>query len=213
MAVLAVLYFGAPAVLYALRSFLPLALIIPIALLLVTVRIVLVVRLTKSYHAHHTRPPSATQGFWRIGVREVLIGVACGGVLIGMALGVAWVGNRWFESASSIQSFLAQFGGWPVVLIPLTLVAYDEELFYRGLGFEIMRRYGASWASVIITTTLLFACAHIPYGLTTVFNALVGGALLAYCHYRWRRIHIVAIAHAVANIGVASLWWWSQSGT
>ena len=196
-------YFGLPAIVHALQTFMAIAYITLIAIVLIVLRMSLVIRQIES----HRTAAYASPHIWKLGIREVGLAGICGIVLIGMAISIAALGARWFESASLIQSFEVQSSNRIMLLAPLILVAYDEELFYRGLGFQLMQKYQVPGWIAILATALFFAISHIPYGIITITNALVGGILLSYCHYRVQRIHVVALAHALSNVGAALIWW------
>ena len=194
------LYFGLPVLLYALRPLLSIEYVLLIAIIAIALRMYIVIMAIVRGQKY------GTPQLWQIGRREIALACIYATILIGVALSSAAIANRWFKSSSFIQPLVFAPQYRIAVLPALVLVAYDEELFYRGWGFQYMQRYSAPGWLIIALSALGFAISHIVYGITALMNAVVGGLLLSYCYYQHQRIHIVALAHALANIGAVLLW-------
>jgi membrane protease YdiL (CAAX protease family) len=80
-------------------------------------------------------------------------------------------------------------------IIAATTVALTEELFFRGLGFTVLRLFGAGVA--VIGTSVLFALAHGV--LEGIPSLLVFAVALAWLRHRSGSIWPGAIAHGAYN--------------
>lgn len=77
-----------------------------------------------------------------------------------------------------------------------------EEIVFRGLIYNRMKKYYAIWTSVIVSA-LLFGAWH-----GNMVQALYGtcmGILLAYTYERFKDFKIPCIFHAIANISVYTI--------
>ena len=87
----------------------------------------------------------------------------------------------------------AQFAANAAVITMFVPVV--EELLFRGLGFSLLRRFGAGWAIGIVALT--FAGAH---GLVEAFPLFVAfGAGLAYIRERTGSVYPGIVLHAIFN--------------
>ncbi len=206
------LYLGLPALIYALRMLLPIEYVLPIAIGAIMLRMYIVIMVMVRQLAQGY----GSSQLWHIGSREIAWAAIYATILIGIALSSATIANSWFsgwfKGDSPIQLFAFSLQYRIAGLLALVLVAYDEELFYRGWGFQYMQKYSITGWSAIALSAVCFAISHIPYGATATMNALIGGLLLSYGYYQYQRIHAIALAHGLANVGAALLRWFGSYG-
>lgn len=123
-------------------------------------------------------------------------------------LGVAMVGNLAAMTATaalgsvgvySVQNTPDLSGGWLTVLLTLLgstlLPAVLEELLFRGVLLQPLRRYGDRLA--VVVSTLLFALCHPT--LPQFVNALVVGAVLGVFAVRTGSLRLPMLLHLVYN--------------
>jgi membrane protease YdiL (CAAX protease family) len=80
-----------------------------------------------------------------------------------------------------------------VLIVPLV-----EEVFYRGLLLQLLRRYTPTWCAVAITTAF-FGATHIGSGSGTAANACVLGAIFAWLVIRTGSLVSSLLCHATIN--------------
>jgi len=131
-------------------------------------------------------------------VRSCAIGLAGGGVLIGLALAGQLAGG----APALPPPFRADlFGAWAVATI---VVATGEEAVLRGVIFDRLIRGVGVWPAILITS-LAFALIHVPfYGWRVVPLDLGVGIWLAGLRLASGGILAPSIAHAVGDLAT---WW------
>jgi len=131
-------------------------------------------------------------------VRSCAIGLAGGGVLIGLALAGQLAGG----APALPPPFRADlFGAWAVATI---VVATGEEAVLRGVIFDRLIRGAGVWPAILITS-LAFALIHVPfYGWRIVPLDLGVGIWLAGLRLASGGILAPSIAHAVGDLAT---WW------
>jgi len=130
-----------------------------------------------------------------------------------LALGVG--GLAWFVSAMVAAALIAVFPGLiegdlqdrfqTLNQIPrgtltqnavlMLLVGIQEELLFRGLLLPYMRRLTNSWTIAIMVSTLIFALAHLPYGVIAVIQIEFLALAFALVYVWTRSLIAVAMAH------------------
>jgi len=77
-----------------------------------------------------------------------------------------------------------------------------EEMFFRGILFGFLRRWGA-WVAVG-GSTLLFVLAHAP-ARSVPLPQLVGGLLFAWAYEKEKNLLVPITIHALGNLAIFSL--------
>jgi membrane protease YdiL (CAAX protease family) len=138
-------------------------------------------------------------GFHPRSLRSALLWTAVG-ILAGAALG--WLGVQWQEFAAT-QGWLDQNArrphGWDMLLLLLLTVGLApvfEELLFRGLLFQALRRSVPELLAAV-WSALLFAVLHPVAGWPMVFLLGLGCALLVA---RSRFLPACMAMHAVYNL-------------
>ena len=100
--------------------------------------------------------------------------------------------EHWFERLNAAIGR----GGW-AILMTVVLAPVFEEMLFRGLILESMRRkWGASAA--IVVSAALFGLVHAPI-LPQMLNAFVMGVILGYIYVLTDSLLSVIVIHAVNN--------------
>jgi membrane protease YdiL (CAAX protease family) len=126
---------------------------------------------------------------------DLLVGLAGGAALVGLALAVRSPGP-WipFDPAGS-------FVPWALVTV---LVAAGEELVLRGALFDALDESGGTGVA-LVATSLAFALLHVPlYGWHVVPLDLGVGIFLGGLRLVTGGVAAPAIAHAIADLAT---WW------
>jgi membrane protease YdiL (CAAX protease family) len=123
----------------------------------------------------------------------------------------AWIaiyrifGTELLNAISSDAADRSPFTGPTTRLHLILLVAgslangFCEELVVRAYLFRRIGQLGGNGLAALLITTILFAGYHLYQGWAGVINALVCGLVFGVAYLIWRRLWIVAIAHAVAD--------------
>ncbi len=130
---------------------------------------------------------------WRIGVESTLVSLAIAALL-----------------SVVVQTPKREFLDWPMpaVFVLLVLIAPPvETLVFQAFPIFIVRTLKGSMGLQILVSTLVFAAAHFPEGITTGVSAGVIGGLyfaFAYAHWRatsrWQSFWITAGCHVIHNL-------------
>lgn len=81
-------------------------------------------------------------------------------------------------------------------------IAYREELFYRLYIVHALRDRGSGDLAAILVSTMLFAAGHAYQGPAGIVSGLLVGSALAVAASKGFRLHALALAHAVYDLGV-----------
>lgn len=92
-------------------------------------------------------------------------------------------------------------GLWPIVLT-VVLAPVLEEVFFRGLVLEQLRRRVPAWQAVL-ASAVFFGLVHMP-NLPQMVNAMVMATILGYLYVVSGSLMAVIVVHAVNN-GIAYL--------
>jgi membrane protease YdiL (CAAX protease family) len=76
-----------------------------------------------------------------------------------------------------------------------------EEIFYRGLLLQLLRRYTPTWLAVLVPTSL-FALTHIGSGISNVILAFAFGLVSSWLVIRSRSLLPSIVCHAAVNLSV-----------
>jgi uncharacterized protein len=148
----------------------------------------------------------------------VSIGLEFSGLLHGFRRGLLW--SLAFGVAALLSFFLLLILGvnaFRVILTPIPRNAQDcmlliliggiiapvaEEIFFRGVLYGFLRRWGV--ATALIITTLLFVLSH-PLDRGVPFAQIAGGLIFAVA-YEWEGNLLVPIMiHVLANLAIFTL--------
>ena len=75
-----------------------------------------------------------------------------------------------------------------------------EEIFFRGLIFGYLRRWGIPAA--ILISTALFAAFHLP---AVPVTQIVGGAVFAIAYHTGRSLMVPIVIHTLGNLAIFTL--------
>lgn len=128
-------------------------------------------------------------------VRQLIVGGVIGGILL-VACG-AFTGWRFFANGCSLYIVLSQL-----------LVAFAEELFFRGYLLEIMKDVARTSERAVIISAFLFGLWHYPIShniglvIITFFLGVIYGTLRTLFEKTEKEIGIVSlsIAHWLFNV-------------
>lgn len=128
-------------------------------------------------------------------VRQLIVGGVIGGILL-VVCG-AFTGWRFFTNGCSLYIFLSQL-----------LVAFAEELFFRGYLLEMMKVVAKTSEREVIVSALLFGLWHYPIShniglvIITFFLGAIYGTLRTLFEKTEKEIGIVSlsIAHWLFNV-------------
>lgn len=128
-------------------------------------------------------------------VRQLIVGGVIGGILL-VVCG-AFTGWRFFTNGCSLYIFLSQL-----------LVAFAEELFFRGYLLEMMKVVAKTSERAVIISALLFGLWHYPIShniglvIITFFQGAIYGTLRTLFEKTEKEIGIVSlsIAHWLFNV-------------
>jgi membrane protease YdiL (CAAX protease family) len=93
-----------------------------------------------------------------------------------------------------------------LILLTLSLclgTGYSEELFFRAVP-ALYTSFKINTPGLLLPL-LLFAAAHAYAGFKAMFAALLQGAVLSACYFRYKNIHLNALVHAFYNFSVLLL--------
>lgn len=144
--------------------------------------VIMIYKLTMKYLARRSTPELSGR---RAGIESVM-GVFAGTIfIVGSALLIAAMGGYSFQWANA-----ANAGSIILSSVEISLgAAIVEELVFRGLLFQAIRRWGGSWLALAVTS-LFFGVAHLGntgatfwsgFAITLEAGVLLGAAFL------WRR--------------------------
>ena len=128
-------------------------------------------------------------------VRQLIVGGVIGGILL-VACG-AFTGWRFFANGCSLYIVLSQL-----------LVAFAEELFFRGYLLEMMKDVARTSERAVIISAFLFGLWHYPIShniglvIITFFLGVIYGTLRTLFEKTEKEIGIVSlsIAHWLFNV-------------
>lgn len=128
-------------------------------------------------------------------VRQLIVGGVIGGILL-VVCG-AFTGWRFFTNGCSLYIFLSQL-----------LVAFAEELFFRGYLLEMMKDVARTSERAVIISAFLFGLWHYPIShniglvIITFFLGAIYGTLRTLFEKTEKEIGIVSlsIAHWLFNV-------------
>ncbi len=93
----------------------------------------------------------------------------------------------------------------PLVFITAVTIGYSEELFFRSYLLTEIIEYTGSRRSSIIAVSLLFSIGHIYQGAGGFLSSFIIGIYFSHLFLKRRRIHSIAIGHALYNFSVLVL--------
>jgi membrane protease YdiL (CAAX protease family) len=87
---------------------------------------------------------------------------------------------------------------WALALKALLFMPLLEEVFYRGLVLQLLRRYVPAWIAVLVTSSF-FGLTHISNGWENVFSAFVLGCVFATLVVHTRSLFASIVCHFFVN--------------
>lgn len=95
---------------------------------------------------------------------------------------------------------------WPQMVLFLIvggiLAPITEEIFFRGIVYGFLRRWGAAIA--VVSSTLIFVIAH-PTGSSIPVTQLVGGIVFAAAYEIEQNLVVPITIHCLGNLAIFSL--------
>ena len=146
---------------------------------------------------------------FRCGGRDLVIGVMAGlGGLLAAAL-LAWVtsliAGTFTSAGGEIAEQIGAGGNRFAVVVFAVLVGIGapivEEIAFRGLVFDALRKRGVGAVWTIVITTVAFAAIHLEP--TRIFVLLGIGALLGVLRWRTGALGAGIVTHAMINVPAA----------
>lgn len=134
----------------------------------------------------------------RTGLWCVLLGV---GVITPLALGIGLLHLPASAAASAAaqQRWLGYFNHPGALFLKAVLIVpLLEEIFYRGLVLQLLRRYCPPWFAIGLSSAF-FAATHLGSGYATAVNALVLGGIFAWLVIHTRSLVSSVVCHATVN--------------
>jgi membrane protease YdiL (CAAX protease family) len=156
----------------------------------------------REYGAVRPRPSDAPAGALILGL--VILAARLGAWLVGLASAVGLVTA---PSAGALD-FLPTAGGAGSAALLLAsasfaaAVAYREELFYRLYVIGALRERGVGNGVAAALSVALFAAGHAYQGVQGVVSSILVGTVMAAAAVRGARLHALAGAHAIYDLGV-----------
>lgn len=131
-----------------------------------------------------------------------------GACLVGVSVGLLWLGSAWLLSQRAKGTEAAEVGGWLVVRAIgfSTIVPLAEELAFRGYLLRVLQnrdfetvsyRTGSWWA--IAGSSIVFGALHERW-----LAATLAGAAYALIQVRNGRLRDAVLAHATTNATLAA---------
>jgi len=116
---------------------------------------------------------------------------------IGMALNALGLGEPGFGRA--LHDSLATEGKWPLIVAAVALAPLTEELAFRGVLWEGLRRAFPLWF-VVALTTLEFTLLHAgQYGWGGLASVTAAGLALAWVRWRSGLVSLAVLTHMLIN--------------
>jgi uncharacterized protein len=154
-----------------------------------------------------TGPRAADPRQWAAGIGLGLAGFLVVNTMLGalVQLVARVLGVELPEPKPGIREAAADPETLPWVLLSAVVVApLAEELFFRGMLYQALRRHAGTWAAILVSA-VLFAAAHVLAEPTWQGGALVFalilplGAFLAWLFERHGTLAVPIAAHAAFN--------------
>ncbi|MGA8181616.1 MAG: type II CAAX endopeptidase family protein [Desulfobacterales bacterium] len=143
------------------------------------------------------RPSAIGSGTLRGVLWSMSFGVVVAvGLIIGRLAGINLVGLLQFRLPHKPSDILILF------VVGSVIAPIAEEVYFRGLVYGYLRRWGPSAA--IIGSTLLFVAAHT--GLQTIpITQIIGGLLFAIAYETEKNLMVPIVIHMSGNLALFSL--------
>jgi membrane protease YdiL (CAAX protease family) len=136
-------------------------------------------------------PGIRTGLLWSVGFAAVAGSLLLGAFMAGLNP-LSWVRSPLPESAS--QCVLYFFVGG--IVAPVA-----EEIFFRGLIFGYLRRWGVPTA--VLISTALFALVHVRVAVPV--TQIVGGIVFAVAYHKGRSLMVPMVIHMLGNLAIFTL--------
>lgn len=163
------------------------------------------------------RTSAPTERWWRPALTAGAVGLATALAILPSVAITAAVGSAIQQALTgtpveaiahdTLRSIASDPGPWSRMLAILAVVGapFTEEVLYRGLGHELLRRLGASPWTIILIVSALFALAHWSVVAGPALGGLfVLGLALGWCAERTGTLLAPMIGHAAFN--AANVW-------
>jgi len=155
---------------------------------------------------------------WRLEKSTAAIGLDRTQILIGFMRGLIWSACFGIAAAILFMALMASgvnalkflYGARPsswqqiavFLLVGGVLGPITEEIFFRGIIYGFLRRWGAVIA--IIFSTLIFIFTH-PMGSSIPVTQLVGGIVFAVAYETEQNLMVPITIHCLGNLAIFSL--------
>lgn len=149
--------------------------------------------------------------------RLSIIGLSSPQIYRGLNRGVIWAIS--FGVAAGVVLFISYLAGIKVtalfrmqlpsesdrfiifLLVGALIGPVAEEIFFRGILYGFLRRWGIPWA--VILSTLLFALPHAPSsGPAIPVTQLIGGILFAVAYEIEKNLLVPITIHSLGNLAI-----------
>lgn len=148
----------------------------------------------------------ASLGLCRPGAHDLLKGLGLGIVLLGLALGTAWVLRRlpWPVPQQSAELLIKSDRHWsrflPLLLGVAAITPFSEELFFRAYSLPLFREtWGKGKGNAI--AAIFFAAMHLD--IWRFLPLCLAGWLLNRLYLRAGSLWPAVLAHCIWNAGYA----------
>lgn len=84
----------------------------------------------------------------------------------------------------------------------MTIIAYSEELFFRVYLITRFQQAGTTRGVAVLAASMLFALGHGWQGWPALVFSAISGLVLGAIWIRYRRIHVIAVGHALYNVSI-----------
>jgi membrane protease YdiL (CAAX protease family) len=138
-------------------------------------------------------------GFYKGALRELVIGMFMGFVLIVVSVSVLWLAGWARFSFNGVSTGLLMY--LLGVLIILTISAAYEELLFRGYVFQSLIEGSNIWITLLVFS-LLFAAAHLTNEGVTAYSiatTVIAGVFVGVVYFKTRALWMCIGAHFMWN--------------
>jgi len=159
------------------------------------------------------RPPALLGlGFSRGWVREVVIGLAAGGIVTGLlVLALVLTGSVTLALSPDLDK---SFAALPFFLVLFTVAAAAEEFVFRGYPLQVLAEGSRRWiAGFLLCLPFTLGHANNPdVTMIGVANIFLASVVLVILYFQTRRLWLPISFHLSWNLAQSWLWGFDVSG-